>query len=146
MPFSTTGMSKFFVTRSMSRQLNRAWWIAGSLDGCAHTRAPPLVALGNVALAAAVAVGVDRKAERVIAVVDGPADMVIDPIGIAIDVKLEDFEGLTRGFGGFFEPGMRAGAQDHAVAELAGGRGDGGAATRLEHLEPADGRAQHRDA
>ena len=114
--------------------------------GRAYTRAPALVALGNVALAAAVAVGVDGKAERVIAVVDGAADMVIDPIGIATDVKLEDFEAIARRFCGFFHTGMRSGAQNHAVAELAGGRGDGAAAARLEHFKPADGRAQHRNA
>ena len=101
----------------------------------AQTRAPALVALGDVALAAAVAVGVDRQAKRVIAVVDGAADMVVDPIGIATDVELEDLEALAGGFGGLFQPRMRAGAQNHAVAELACRLGDGGAATRLEHFD-----------
>ena len=99
------------------------------------------MAFGNVALAAAVAVGVDGKAERVIAVVDGTPDMVVDPGGIAAHVELKDFEGVSRSFGGLFQPGMRSGTQNNPVAELAGTRGDGGAATRLEHLEPADGRA-----
>ena len=75
----------------------------------AYARAPALMAFSNVALAAAMAVGIDGKAERVIAVVDGAADMVIDPIGIATDVKLEDLEGITRSVGGFFQPGMRSG-------------------------------------
>jgi hypothetical protein len=64
--------------------------------------APKLMTLGDVALAPTVAVGVDRKAERIIAVVDGAADMVIDPTGIATDVELEDFEAIARGYCGFF--------------------------------------------
>jgi hypothetical protein len=67
------------------------------------------MAFGNVALAATMAVGVDGKAERVIAVVDGAADVVIDPIGVATDVKLEDPKGVTRSVGGFFQSGMRSG-------------------------------------
>jgi hypothetical protein len=69
--------------------------------------ASELTALGDVTLAPAVAVGVDRKSERVIAVVDGAAHIVVDPIGIAAHVKLEDLEAVVRGFGGLFEPGMR---------------------------------------
>jgi hypothetical protein len=53
------------------------------------------VALPNIALAPAVAVGVDGKAECVITVVDGASDMVINPIGIATNVKLENLKGIA---------------------------------------------------
>src|SRR5487761_1241827 len=56
-----------------------------------------LVTLGDVALAPAVAVGVDRQAKGVIALVDGASDMVVDPSGVAAHVKLEDLEAVTGG-------------------------------------------------
>src|SRR5262249_30097888 len=90
--------------------------------------------------------GVDRKAEPVITVVDGAVDVIIDPISIAANVKLKNFEGVAGGFCGFFQSGMGAGAEDHPVAEFACCLADRGAATWLEYLEPADGRAEHRDA
>jgi hypothetical protein len=145
MPYNTIGMSKFFLIHSMS-PVEAGLVDAGFLIARTETRAPALVAFGNVAFAAAMAVGVDRKAERVIAVVDGAADMVIDPIRIATDIELEDFEAIARGFGGFFYTGMRAGAENHPIAEFARRLGDRGAAARLEHLEPADGRTDHWDA
>ena len=115
---------------------------AGVVD--AHPAA--LVALGDVALAPAVAVGVDRQAKGIIALVDSAADMVVDPGGIAAHVQLENLEAVTGGFGCLVEPRMRYRAQDHAIAEFARRRGDGGAAARLEHFQRADRRAQHRDA
>ena len=45
------------------------------------------MALGDVALAPAVAVGVDGQAKRVIALVDGAADMVVDPLGVAAHIE-----------------------------------------------------------
>ena len=49
-----------------------------------------LVALGEVALAAAVVVEVDGEAERDVAVGDGALDMVVDPARVAAHVELED--------------------------------------------------------
>ena len=135
-------MSKPFLMRSTSRQLNCAWKMRASRD--AHAAA--LVALGDVALAPAVAVGVDGQAKRVVALVDGAADMVVDPGGVAAHVKLKDLEAVARGLGGLVEPGMRHRAEDHAVAENPRRLGDRGTAARLEYFERTDRRAQHRDA
>ena len=115
-PFKISGMSKFFFTRSMSRQLKPGLVDAGVLIARAYTRAPALVALGDIAFAPAIAVSVDRKAKRVIAVVDRAADMVIDPIRIPADVELECFEAVARGFRCFLHAGMRARAENDPVA------------------------------
>src|SRR5579871_6457741 len=60
-----------------------------------------LMALGDVALAPAVAVGVDGQAEPVIALVLGAADMLVDPGGIAAHIELKDLEAVARRRGGF---------------------------------------------
>ncbi len=112
----------------------------------AGAHAAALVALSDVALAPAVTVGVDDQAECVIAAVDGAADMVVDPIGVAAHVKLKNLAAAARSLGGFVHPGMRHRRQDHAVAELASRCRHRGAAARIEHFERADRRAQHRDA
>src|SRR5216683_383604 len=96
--------------------------------------AAALVALGNVALAPAVAVGVDGQAEGGVALVDRAPDMIIDPGRIAAHVKLEDAEPVGRGLGGLAEPRLRDRREDHPVAEIPGRRRDGGAATGLEIL------------
>src|SRR5262249_23475172 len=116
----------------------------------AYDRARPAgpaasMALGDVALAPAVAVGVDGDAERVIAGIDRAAEMVVDPAGVAEHIELKDLEAVTRGLGLPLEARMRDTAQDHAVADLGGRLGDGGAAARLEGFERADRRQQYRD-
>ena len=68
------------------------------------TRPAALVTLGDVALAPAVAVGVDGQAKGVIALVDGAADMVVNPLGVAANIELEDLEAVARGLGRFVEP------------------------------------------
>src|SRR6516225_8866714 len=55
----------------------------------AHDNTAALVALGDVTLAPAVAVGVDGHAEGVIASVDRAADVVVDPVGVAEDIELK---------------------------------------------------------
>ena len=105
-----------------------------------------LMALGDVALAPAVAVGVDGQAERGVALVDRAADMIVDPGRIAPHIKLEDAEPVGRGLGGLVEPRLRHRGEDHPVAEIPRRRRDGGAAARLEILQGADRRAEHRDA
>src|SRR5271154_6803082 len=57
--------------------------------GVVDADAPTLVAFGDVALAPAVAVGVDGQAKRIVALVDRAADMVVDPGGIATHIELE---------------------------------------------------------
>ena len=108
--------------------------------------AAPLMALGDVAFAPAVAVGVDGHAKRVIALVDRAADMVVDPFGVAAHIELEDFEALAGGFGGFVEPRLRDRRKNHAVAVDARRFSDSGAPGRIEYLQRADRCAQHRDA
>ena len=95
--------------------------------------AAALMALGDVALAPAVAVGVDGQAKGVVAVVDRAAHMIVDPIGVAAHVKLKDAEPVAGRLGGLFEPRMRHRGEDHAVAELGGRRGDRGAAARARN-------------
>src|SRR5215472_12722932 len=112
----------------------------------AHDNAAALVALGDVPLAAAVAVGVDGHAEGVIAGVDRATDVVVDPVVVAEDVKLKDLEAVARGLGCCLQAGMGDTAQDHAVAELGGRLGDRCAAARLKAFERADRRQQYRDA
>jgi hypothetical protein len=74
--------------------------------GVAGTDPTALMALGDVALAPRIAVGVDGQAERVIALVDGAADMVVDPGGVAPHVELKYLEAVARGLGRLVEPGM----------------------------------------
>src|SRR5438067_7876294 len=66
--------------------------------GVGDAYAATLMALGDVALAPAVAVGVDGQAKGVIALVDRAADMVVDPLGVAAHIKLEDLEPIAGGF------------------------------------------------
>ena len=106
--------------------------------------APALVTLGDVALAAAVAVGVDRQAEGVIAAVGGAADMIIDPGCVAAHVELKNLEPVARGLGGLVHAGIGDRGEDHAVAEFTGSGRDGRAAARIEILQRADRGAQHR--
>src|SRR5207248_10336103 len=114
--------------------------------GIGDAHAAALVALSDVALAPAVTVGVDGQAKGVVALVDGPADMVVNPRGVAAHIKLKDFETVAGSLGGLVEPGMRDRAQDHAVAKGARRLRDSRAAARLENFERADRRAQYRDA
>src|SRR4029077_6335844 len=104
---------------------------AGVVD--AHPAA--LMTLGDVALAPAVAVGIDGQAKRVIALVDGAADVVVDPLGVAAHIKLEDLEAVARGLGSLVEPRFGDRRKDHAVAEGAGRFGDSGAPARVEYLQ-----------
>src|SRR5260370_1222927 len=86
------------------------------------TPGPPaaaLMALRDVALAPAVAVGIDGQAEGGVALVDRPAHMIVDPGSVAAHIKLEDAEPVGRRRGGLVEPRLRHRGQDHAVAELA---------------------------
>jgi hypothetical protein len=80
---------------------------------------------GDVAFTPAVAIGVDRQAKGVVPLVDGAADMVVDPGGVAAHIQLKDLETVTRSFGSFVEPGMRYRAQDDAVAKGARRLGNG---------------------
>ena len=86
--------------------------------GVAGAHAAAQVALGDVALAPAIAVGVDGQAEGVVALVNRAADMVVDPVGVAAHVKLEDLEAVAGGLRGLVQTGMRHRGEDHAVAEL----------------------------
>src|SRR6266404_5759394 len=104
---------------------------AGVVD--AHPAA--LMTFGDVALAPAVAVGVDRQAKRVIALVDGAADMVVDPGGVAAHIELEDLEAVARGLGSLVEPRFGDRRKDYAVAEGARRFGYSGASARVEHLQ-----------
>src|SRR5260370_33473187 len=54
----------------------------------AHAAA--LMALGDVALAPGIAVGVDGETEGGVALLDRAADMIVDPGRVAPHVKLED--------------------------------------------------------
>src|SRR5712692_3743575 len=96
--------------------------------------AAALMALGDVALAPAVAVGVDGQAEGRVALVDRAADVMVDPGRIAAHIELEDPEPVGRGLGGLVETRLGDRGEDHAVAEIPRRRGDGGAAARLEIL------------
>src|SRR6266404_9086052 len=80
---------------------------AGVLD--AHPAA--LMAFGDVALAPAVAVGVDGQAKGVITLVDGAAHMVVNPMGVAAHIELEDLEAVARGLGSLVEPRLDPGTQ-----------------------------------
>jgi hypothetical protein len=53
------------------------------------------VALGDVALAPAIAVGVDGQAKGVIALVDRAADIIVDPGGVAPHIELENLEAVA---------------------------------------------------
>src|ERR1700757_1542116 len=64
------------------------------------------MALGDVALAPAIPIGVDRDAERVIAGIDRAAELVIDPTGISQHIELKDLEAAARRRGGRFEAGV----------------------------------------
>ncbi len=115
--------------------------------GVADPHPAALVALGDVALAPAVAVGVDGQAEGVVAVVDRAADMVVDPGLVAAHVKLKDLEPVAarprRSFRGRDATpttgSCRCRIRCVAAATVR-------AAARLEILQRADRRAQHRDA
>src|SRR4051794_3836173 len=52
--------------------------------------AAALVTLGDVALAAAVAVGVNRQTEGAVALFGGAPDMIVDPGRVAAHVELKD--------------------------------------------------------
>jgi hypothetical protein len=93
------------------------------------------VTLGDVALAPAVAVGVDCQAKRIVALVDRAADMVVDPFGIAAHIKLEDFEAVAGSLGSLVEPRLGNRRENDAVAEGACRLGDGGASARIEYLQ-----------
>src|SRR6266436_2622826 len=104
------------------------------------------MALGDVALAPTVAVGVDGQAKGVITLVEGSADMVVDPLGVAAHIELEDLEAVARGLGRLVEPRFGDRGKDHAVAEDARRFGDGRTPARVEYLQRADRRTQHGNA
>src|SRR6516162_2108650 len=58
-----------------------------------------LVALGKIALAKAVAVGVDGHAGGVVAGVDRAAEVIVDSIGVAQHIELEDLQAVVRRLG-----------------------------------------------
>ncbi len=116
MPFRISGMSKVLLDPLDVAPIELRLVDAGVGD--AHPAA--LVALGDVALAPAVAVGVDGQTEGVVALVDRAADMVVDPGGVAAHIELKDLETVAGGFGGLVEPGCETELQDHPVAEGSG--------------------------
>src|SRR5262249_17879993 len=67
--------------------------------------------LGDVALAAAVDRAVDGDAEGVVTEVDRLADLVVDPVGLAARVELEDLR-AAGGFADGLHAGFGYGAQD----------------------------------
>ena len=114
--------------------------------GVAGAHAAALVALGDVALAPAVAVGVDRQAKRVVALVHRAPDMVVDPGRVAAHIQLEDLEAVARGLGGFSSPGCDTEDRIMPLPNSRVAAATVAAAAGLEDFERADRRAQHRDA
>ena len=100
---------------------------------------------GEVALAPAVAGGVDGDGEGGVAVVDGAPHPVVDEGIVAAHVELEDAE-VVRGLRHGLEPGMTHTGQHLRDAELRRRLRGGGAAARGEGLHRADRREHHRDA
>src|SRR5436190_5401283 len=94
--------------------------------------AAALVTFGDVALAAAVAVGVDRQTEGVVALVGGTADMIVDPGRVAPHIKLEDPEPVAGSLGGLVHAGLGHRGEDYAVAEFSGRGRDRRATARIE--------------
>ena len=72
------------------------------------------MALGDVALPAAVVVEVDGEAEGDVAVGDGPLDVAVDPGLVAAHVELEDLGVVVAG-GNRFETRRGDGAQPVVV-------------------------------
>ena len=103
-----------------------------------------LVALGEVALAAAVMRGVDREAERAVTVLDRALDMVFDEVLVAADIELEDAQRIRRRLRDPLEPRL-GDRRDHVRdAEFAGGADDLRRRARMEAFERADRRQHHR--
>jgi len=105
-------MSKLFLICSTWRQLNCAWKIRASATRTrwrwwrlAMSRSP------------AVAVGVDRQAKGVVALVDCATDMVVDPLRGAAHINLKDREAVARCLGSLVEPRFGDRRKDDAMAE-----------------------------
>jgi hypothetical protein len=100
------------------------------------------VALGEIALAAAVMGGVDGEAERGVAVRDRALDMIVDPGFVAAHIELEDAQRIGRRLGDVFEAGIADRTQHVGAAEF-GRRPDHRlGAERMKAFQRAD-RTQH---
>ena len=84
----------------------RAAAVTAGVFGLAAAAPGGLVALGEIAFAPTVVRGVDREAERGIAVLDGALDVIVDEGVVAANVQLEDAQCIGRGFRNFLEPGL----------------------------------------
>ena len=85
------------------------------------------IPLGDIALAPAVMRGVDRQAERSIAIVDRAADSVFDKGVVAADIELENAQRIGRGLGGGLKPRLGHRTQHVRGAKLPRATRDGGA-------------------
>ena len=103
-----------------------------------------VIALRDVALAAAVVVGVDGEAERAEACFNRAVEDRLDPGLVAAHVELEDFQAVRHNLAGLLDVGLGHRALEHRTAEGAGGIGDGRTGVRIEALDAADRGKRHR--
>ncbi len=140
MPLMTIGSLYFFLHLVDLRPVERLLVARGV--GVARRRG--VIALGDVALAAAVVVGVDGEAERAETRFHRAIEDRLDPGLVAAHVELEYFQAVRHDLAGLLDVGLGHRALEHRAAERAGGIGDGGARRRIETLDAADRRQRHR--
>ena len=103
-----------------------------------------MIALGDIALAPAVMMGVDGEAERAEAGLDRAVEDRLDPGLVAAHVELKDFQPVRHDLAGVLDVGLGHRALKHRAAEGAGGVGNGRAGGGVEPLDAADRGERHR--
>src|ERR687886_367448 len=160
-PPSTTIRALPWTTETISASMSmlpRAWsswrppWLETQITSTPCWRAisassavwTPLSMNGRPALAPTVAGHVDGQGQGRIAGLFHPADDVLDPLHVAVDVELKDLGGWG-GRGGLLKGRLGGRAHDVHDAELGRAAGGRHRALRIEDLERADRRQQGRD-
>src|SRR5665213_3184628 len=103
------------------------------------------IALGDVALPAAVMGGIDGEAERAVASLDGAGDAILDKGVVAADIELIEPQRVGGGFGGFLQARLRHRTQHMRRPERAGAAHHRSTSGGIEQFERADRRNHHWD-